>query len=270
MTEFLPFILLLLAAGVVSGVLAGLLGIGGGIILVPVLDWVLGNQGVDASIRMHIAVATSLATIIPTSIASARAHARRNAVDFSLVRRWGLFIFVGSLLGAFAAARVHSSVLSGIFGVLALVIAANMLLPVLSRPLARELPGGVAMNIIPTGIGFFSSMMGIGGGTFTVAVMSLFNQSIHRAIGTSALFGLLISLPGTLGFVLTGMGNDLLPRGNVGFVSWVGFFLIIPGTVLAAPWGAKLAHALEKRRLTQVFGLFLVVLALRMLYRAIQ
>jgi len=263
-------VLLLFATGLVSGVLAGLLGIGGGIVIVPVLDLILGYQGVDVSIRMHIAVATSLATIIPTSITSAMAHARRHSVDFQLVRRWGLFVFMGSLLGTFAAAQVHSRVLSGIFGVLALIIAANMMMPATTRPLAKTIPGGVAANMIPTGIGFFSSMMGIGGGTFTVAVMTQCNQAIHRAIGTAALFGLLISLPGTLGFIITGLGNDLLPQGSVGFVNWIGFILIIPGTVLAAPWGVKLAHALDKRRLSLIFAFFLVLLAARMLYRAVQ
>ena len=224
----------------------------------------------DDSIRMHIAVATSLATIIPTSITSAWAHARRQSIDFGLVRRWGLFVFMGSLLGAFAAAQVHSSVLSAVFAFLVLLVAANLLIPATTGGLAQTIPGGPAANMIPTGIGFFSSMMGIGGGTFTVAVMMLCNQAIHRAIGTAALFGLLISLPGTLGFVITGFGNELLPRGSVGFVNWIGFLLIIPGTVLAAPWGAKIAHALDKRRLSQVFAFFLVILAIRMFYRAVQ
>lgn len=270
MTEFLPLIVLLFATGLVGGLLAGLLGIGGGIVIVPVLDSILGYQGVDESIRMHIAVATSLATIIPTSIASARAHARKHSVDFKLVRRWGVFIFMGALLGTFAAARVDSAVLSAVFACLAFLIAANLMLPATSRPLAQQIPGGPVANMIPTGIGFFSSMMGIGGGTFTVAVMTQCNQAIHRAIGTAALFGLLISLPGTLGFVIAGIGNDLLPRGSVGFVNWIGFVLIVPGTVLAAPWGAKLAHNLDQRRLSRVFALFLVLLAARMFYRAMQ
>jgi len=267
--ELLPQVLILFATGLLGGLLAGLLGIGGGIVIVPVLDTILGYQGVDPSIRMHIAVATSLATIIPTSIASTRAHARRQSVDFALVRRWGPYIFMGSLLGTFAAAKVHSSVLSGVFGVMALMVAVNMLLPALARPLAKEVPRGPVANMIPTGIGFFSSMMGIGGGTFTVAVMTMCSQVIHLAVGTAALFGLLISLPGTLGFIITGIGNDLLPRGNIGFISLLGFILIVPGTVLAAPLGAKMAHALDKRRLGQVFGFFLLLLAVRMFYRSI-
>jgi uncharacterized membrane protein YfcA len=269
-TELLPFVLLLFAAGLAGGLLAGLLGIGGGILIVPALDLVLGYQGVDGSIRMQVAVATSLATIIPTSIASARAHARRHSVDFELVQRWGVYIFMGALLGAFAASQVHSDVLSAVFGVLALLIAANMLIPATTGALSQSVPRGMAANFIPTGVGFFSAMMGIGGGTFNVAVMTLCNQPIHRAIGTASLFGLLISIPGTLGFVIAGYGVEILPRGSFGFVNWIGFLLIIPGTVLAAPWGAKIAHALDKKRLSQVFALFLIIVAVRMIYRALQ
>ena len=149
-----------------------------------------------------------------------------------------------------------------------MLIAIKLLLPAASKPLVSALPRGATATIIPTGIGFFSSMMGIGGGTFTVAVMTMCKQPIHRAIGTAALFGLLISVPGTIGFILAGIGNPFLPRGSVGFVNWIGFVAIIPGTIIAAPWGAALAHRLDQRRLSIVFALFLTLLAARMLYRA--
>ena len=196
-----PLIILgaaMLATGCVAGVLAGLFGIGGGIVIVPVLELTLGFLGVDAAIRMHIAVATSLATIIPTSIASARAHNKRGAVDFSIVKRWAIFVLAGAFFGAWVAAQVHSRVLAGLFASIALLVAAKMLFFPESRNLTDGVPRGPLVSIIPAAIGCLSSMMGVGGGTFSVMTLTMFNQPIHRAVGTAALLGLVISLPGTI------------------------------------------------------------------------
>ncbi|MGB5490845.1 MAG: sulfite exporter TauE/SafE family protein [Woeseiaceae bacterium] len=258
----------MLATGCVAGVLAGLFGIGGGIVIVPVLEAALGFLGVDPAIRMHVAVGTSLATIIPTSISSATAHHRRDSVDFEIVKRWAVFVLLGALLGAWVAALVHSRVLAMVFATLALLVAVKMVLLPETRNLTESVPRGPLVPIIPTAIGCFSSMMGIGGGTFSVMTLTLFNQPIHRAVGTAALFGLVISLPATVGFMISGWGDPRLPVGTIGYVSLVGFALIAPTTVLMAPIGARIAHGLSKKRLSVLFGVFLLVVSLRLFYRA--
>lgn len=258
----------MLLTGCVAGVLAGLFGIGGGIVIVPVLEAALGFLGVDAAIRMHVAVATSLATIIPTSVSSARAHHQRQSVDIEIVKRWAVFVLVGALLGAWTASQVHSRVLAMVFATLALLVAIKMVFLAETHNLTEEVPRGPLVPAIPTAIGFFSSMMGIGGGTFSVMTLTLFNQPIHRAVGTAALFGLVISLPATVGFVVTGWNDVRLPPGSVGYVSLVGFALIAPATVLTAPLGAKIAHGLSQKHLSIFFGAFLVIASIRLFYRA--
>lgn len=269
MEIYLPLVLLMLATGLIGGVMAGLMGIGGGIVIVPVLEFALGFLGVDPAIRMHVAVATSLATIIPTSISSSRAHHRRGAVEFSLARTWGPIIFLGAALGTWIAARVDSSALSAIFAVVALLVASKMILPMEKTRLADKVPRGVAGAVFPATIGTVSTMMGIGGGALSVTTLTLFNMPIHRAVGTSAFFGLLIAVPGTLGFMLTGQGHPLLPPGSVGFVNVIGFLIISPAAFLAAPLGVRIAHALSQRQLGLTFGAFLMIVAGRMLYRTV-
>ncbi len=258
----------MLATGAVAGVLAGLFGIGGGIVIVPVLEAALGVLGVDPAIRMHVAVGTSLATIIPTSMSSALAHHRRDSVDVAIVKRWAILVLLGALLGAWIAAQVHSRVLAMVFATLALLVALKMVLMPESRNLTDSVPRGPAVAVIPAAIGCFSSMMGIGGGTFSVMTLTLFNQPIHRAVGTAALFGLVISLPGTVGFAVGGWNDARVPPGSLGYVSLVGFALIAPATALAAPLGARIAHAFSAKRLSMLFGAFLVIASIRLFYRA--
>jgi len=268
-TSLLPLAFAMLLTGVVGGLLAGLLGVGGGIVIVPVLDTALGIYGVDPAIRMHVAVATSLATIIPTSISSARAHRRRGAVDADLAWYWGPWIFVGSIMGAALASQSAGGVLSAVFGVVALLVALKMMLPLQDVFIRDGVPRGLLGPAIPTGIGGLSSMMGIGGGTLSVPVLTLLNQPIHRAVGTAAFFGLLISLPGALGYMLAGWGDSRLPPGSLGYVNLIGLALIAPLTVLTAPLGARLAHRLGQRQLSLLFGVFLLIVSMRMLYRTL-
>jgi uncharacterized membrane protein YfcA len=260
----------MLLTGVVGGILAGMLGVGGGIVIVPMLEFALGMAGVDPSIRMHIAVATSLATIIPTSISSSRAHFKLGAVDVSLARRWAIWIFIGALLGTWVASQVHSRVLSAIFAAVALLMALKMILPLDGKTLTESVPRGPVVIPAPTLIGFISTMMGIGGGSMSVPILTLLGEPIHRAVGTAALFGLLIAIPGTLGFMVTGYAHPMLPYGSIGFVNLIGFALIAPTTVLAAPLGARLAHAMNRRHLTLFFGVFLLIVAVRMILRTLQ
>ncbi len=268
--EWGPLVLAMLATGIVAGLMAGLLGVGGGIVIVPVLDVALGTQGVDPAIRMHIAVATSLATIILTSVSSTRVHHQRGFVDFKLARNWGGYILAGSVLGAWLASQLHSNVLALIFGAVAVLLGLRMLLLGGRNPEpVEEAPRGAGIRLIPLGIGGLSSMMGIGGGTFSVPVLSLLGHSIHRAVGTSALFGLLISVPGAIAFVATGWGDPRLPPGSLGFVNLLGLACIAPATILSAPYGARLAHRLSARQLNLAFGIFLLVVSGRMLLRAL-
>lgn len=267
--ELLPFVVMMLITGVVGGILAGLLGVGGGIVIVPVLDTALGFYGVDSAIRMHIAVATSLACIVLTSISSSRAHHAKGAVDFNLIKVWGPAVFIGSFIGAMAASKVDSQVLSAIFGIVALLVAIKMALPLDEVTIAKDVPRGVVAPVTPLMIGGLSSMMGIGGGTLSVPILTLMSQPIHRAVGTAALIGLLISIPGAIGFIASGIGDPRLPVGSFGYVNLIGFALISPVTVWAAPIGAKIAHSLDKRHLSMLFGSFLFIVACRMIYRTL-
>ena len=266
--EMASLVIAMLLTGAVGGVLAGLLGVGGGIVIVPMLEAALAVVGVDAGIRMHVAVATSLATIIPTSISSARAHYRRESIDFEVIRYWSPWIVVGAVIGIIIAANVGGGVLAAVFAAVALSVAIKMALPLDDKNLAADVPRGFIGPTIPIGIGAVSTLMGIGGGTLSVTAMTLSSKSIHLAVGTAALFGLVIALPSTLGYVLSGWGHPDLPFGSLGYVNLIGFALVSPTTVLFAPLGARIAHALSRRRLSLLFGLFLLVVAIRMGLRA--
>ena len=265
--ELLPHIIAMLATGVVAGFLGGLLGVGGGIVIVPVLEFALQFVGVPPEQRMHVAVATSLATIIPTSISSARAHHRRGAVDWDVVKAWGPGMLIGALLGSLIATRAPIFVLTAIFGSVALVVAIKMSLPLDHVRWREAVPRGLGGTMLATVIGAISAMMGIGSGTISVPTMTLLGATIHRAVGTAAFFGLLVSVPGTLGYLFA-KPEPALGGATIGLVSLIGVALIAPGSLLAAPLGARVAHALSKRALSRVFGAFLLIVAARMLYRS--
>ena len=266
MESLLPFALALFGTGLLAGVMAGLLGVGGGIVIVPVLDAVLIGAGVAPAWSLNVAVATSLATIVPTSIASARAHHARGAIDWPLARRWGPAIASGALLGGLLAARAPSAWLAALFGSVAVVVALKMFLPFDHLRLAAAPPRGLPGAAIGAGIGATSAMMGIGGGTLAVPAMILAGEPIHRAVATAALFGLLISAPGTLTYLLASP-VAALPAGTVGLVHLPGAALIALATIATAPLGARLAHRLPARALSMAFGAFLALVAARMLWR---
>lgn len=264
--DLLPLALAMFGTGLIAGVIAGLLGVGGGIVIVPVLEVMLRYAGVPLEWRMHVAVATSLATIIPTAISSARAHHARGGVDWSLARAWALPMLFGSFAGSLLAAQANSAALSAIFGVVALIVALKMFLPFDDVRLADQVPRGIIGGTIAAIIGGLSAMMGIGGGTVSVPTMTLTGAPIHRAVGTAAFFGLVIGIPGTLGYLLASP-PVALPWATVGLVSLVGVAVIAPASFLTAPLGARIAHSLSKRRLSAAFGFFLLIVAVRMLYR---
>jgi uncharacterized membrane protein YfcA len=266
--SWLPLVAAMVGAGALGGVLAGLLGVGGGIIIVPVLDLALVTVGVDPAVAMHVAVATSMATIVPTSISSSRSHARRGSIDLEVVKRWSLPIVIGALVGSLVASGVDARALAGVFGAVAGLAALKMVLPLDHVVLRPSIPGGLGGAAIPGSIGMISAMMGIGGGTLSVPSMTLCGEPVHKAVGTAALLGLWISVPATIGYLLAQPAAAAMPPWTIGWVSLPGFAVIAPVSWLVAPVGARLAHSLDRRRLSAAFGVFLLLVASRMLFRA--
>lgn len=256
---------LLAATGLFAGVLAGLLGVGGGIVVVPVLYHLFAELGIDTDVRMHVAVGTSLATIIPTSLRSIRAHASRDAFDGALFRQWAVPLFAGALLGTWLATLADFTVLTSLFGSVALLVAVQMGFGSPDWRLAQSLPRAPGSTGLAGVIGAVSAMMGIGGGTLSVPTLTLFGVPVHRAVGTAAGFGLLISVPATIGFAIGGWGAAGLPPLSLGYVNLAGLVLIAPTTLLMVPVGARLAHSLSQNGLRRAFAIFLGLTAVRML-----
>jgi len=257
---------LLLLAGAFAGVLAGLLGVGGGIVVVPALYHIFSYLDVADEVRMHLAVGTSLATIIPTSIRSVMAHHHRGSFDRGLFNQWVPGIVIGVLLGTWLANLAEFQTLTLIFASVALLVALYMALGSPAWKLRDGLPPNPLNSLIAAIVGAISAMMGIGGGTLSVPTLNLCGVPIHRSVGTAAGFGLVIAIPGTLGFMIGGWTNAALPDFSLGFVNWLGFLLIAPMTVLTVPFGAKLAHSLSQTGLKRAFALFLGITSLRMFW----
>ncbi|MFN3075396.1 MAG: sulfite exporter TauE/SafE family protein [Alphaproteobacteria bacterium] len=269
----LPFLLALSAAliatGAIAGILSGLLGVGGGIVIVPVLYHLFGLLGLDEAVRMHVAVGTSLATIVPTAAVSSRAHFRRGSVDGELLKFWRGWILTGVILGTGLAGWVKGPVLSGVFAVVALLVSINLSLRSGGIVLADALPPPPLRRFLAVLIGAFSAMMGIGGGTLSVPILVAYSYPIHRAVGTASAIGLLIGIPGTIGFVWSGLGAPGLPAASLGYVNLIGFALIVPTTMLMAPIGARIAHAINPAGLRKAFAVFLFLTSIRMLVNLI-
>jgi len=263
-SQLLPFAALLLVAGAGAGIIAGLLGVGGGIVVVPVLFHLFSHLGVDEAIRMQVAVGTSLATIVATAWSSASAHYKRGTVDRDFLRSYGPYIVAGVLLGSAIAALVKGPALTLVFAVVALVVALQLSFGSPTWKLGEHMPTGWPRAAIGTVIGALSSMMGIGGGTMTVPLMAMYGAPVHRAVGTAAATGFMIGVPGMLGFIVGGWNAPNLPPGSLGFVSLVGLALVAPTSVLCAPFGARLAHRLDTKVLKRVFALFLAFTSARM------
>jgi uncharacterized membrane protein YfcA len=258
----------LIAASIIAGVVAGLLGVGGGIVIVPVLFWMFTAVNFPSDLSMHMAVATSLATIITTSISSMRAHARKGAVDWDMLKLWSPFLAVGALAGGLAARFFDAGWLTGIFGVVGLLVALNLATPK-TLVLSTQLPAKPVQGVLATIVGFVSSLMGIGGGTLGVPLMAAFSVPIHRAVGTASAFGLTISIPAVIGFVISGWDVPGRPPLSLGYVSLVAALIILPFTTFFAPIGAGLAHRLDAIWVKRAFAIFLVLTAIKMLHSSI-
>lgn len=254
----------LVAAGLAAGLIAGLLGVGGGIVIVPVLFQLFTMLGIDPAVTMHLAVGTSLASIVPTSVSSVRAHIRHGAVDFQLLRVWGPGVVAGVLAGSALASIARGSLLTGVFGTVAVMVALYMVLVPDGVRLRETLPGRWTQRLIAALIGCFSAMMGIGGGTLTVPSLVLCNYPIRRAVATSSAVGMIIAIPGTLGFMAAGWDVPGRPPLSLGFVSLLGLALTAPTAMLTAPFGTRLAHILPPAWLRRAFALFLMLTGARM------
>lgn len=260
----------LLAAGAVTGLLAGIFGVGGGAIIVPVLYELFRIQGVPEDVRMPLAVGTSLAIIIPTSIRSFRAHQRKGAVDLSILKAWAVPVVVGVILGSLVARYAPAGLFKLVFVLVAGVSAIRLLFGRDSWRLGTDLPTGPLMKIYGLVIGVLSSLMGIGGGQLSNLFMTFYGRPIHQAVATSSGLGVIISIPGTIGYIYAGwpkMGlvPAVLPPLSLGYISLIGMALVIPTSIMTAPLGVTIAHKLSKRRLEVAFGIFLLLVSVRFL-----
>ena len=261
--NLISLILLTLFSGCIAGILAGLLGVGGGIVVVPLLYYVLNYLNYDQSIIMHVAVGSSLLIIVPTSIRSAIQHRKRGSFDQNIFKKWIPPLFLGTIIGAFLAVYATFEVLTIIFASIATLVAIEMFLNRKTKK-SKILPTKILFQISPIFIGLVSVMMGIGGGSLSVPIMNYSGIEMRKAVGTSAAFGTVIAIPGSIGFIIGGLGQTLLPPLSIGYVNLIAFGLIVPATLLTVPIGVNLAHRISQNKLRKLFGLFLGVTAIKM------
>jgi len=257
-------LLIYLAVGAFVGLIAGLFGVGGGLVIVPVLVFVFKAQSISSAVMVHLAIGTSLATIVFTSISSVRAHHQRGAVRWDIFRRLAPGIVVGALLGAVLAGAMPTKVLRSLFGVFELAIAAYLFWNRQPAP-HRTLPGKAGMSAAGGVVGTISAILGIGGGTLTVPFLAWCNVHLREAVATSAATGLPIAIAGAVGFVATGWNAAGLPEWASGYLYWPAFLGIVAASIAFAPLGARLAHTIPVARLRRSFALFLALLGVRML-----
>ncbi len=257
----------LLAGGAVTGLLAGLFGVGGGAVMVPILYEVFGVVGVPAEVRMPLCVGTSLMAIIPTAISSYRKHLSKGLVEQDILRLWAVPVLLGVILGSLVARYAPAGLFKIVFVVVAGASAARLLFGNDRWKISDTLPSDGVMRLFGGLIGAMSSLMGIGGGQISNIFMMLYGRDIRQAVSTSAGLGVIIAIPGALGYVFAGWPKmAILPPGSLGYVSLIAFACIVPASIFTAPLGASLAHRLPRRRLELAFGIFLLIVCVRFLY----
>ena len=266
--EYWPFLAVLAAAGLFAGLTAGLFGIGGGAIIVPVLFFLFRALGYEET-AMHAAVATSLATIIATSIRSVLAHNKQGVVDWTIIRTWAPWIMAGATAGMALSGFIPGAGLTLFFGVMGFLLSAQLWFGHPDWRLAPDMPAGPSRAGLGLGVGALSALMGIGGGTFGVSLMTVCGRPIHQAVATAAGFGVAIGLPGAIAAVIVGWNHGGLPPFSLGYVNLPAFVLIAVFTVTMAPVGARLAHALDAKRLRKLFALLLLIVAIRMIWSVV-
>ncbi len=265
--DILLLVLTLLACGVVAGLLAGLLGVGGGIVIVPMLFHVFSVYGVGPELAMPLSVGTSLSTIVFTAWVSARNHRRRGGVDEALVRSWLVPVLIGVAVGTLASHFIPGTSMKTLFGVLLVAVSLHMLASARhALSFFPALPPVAVQRTLAVIVGALSAMLGIGGGTVMVPLLTLFSFPIHRAVATSSVFGFIISVPATVGYLYSGWGVPGLPPGSTGYVNWLAFAALVPATMLCAPLGVKLAYRLNVGQLKRVFAVFLLAVGIKMVW----
>lgn len=267
--EYLWLLVLMLGIGGLAGVIAGMLGVGGGIVLVPAFFYAFEALGYGGPKLMQICVASSLATIAITSVRSVLSHHKKGAVDWAILRGWGPGIAVGALVGVIAAAGLKSNTLMLIFGVLGLIVGLYMAFGRSHWRLGADMPGLLGRTLASPVLGFLSVLMGIGGGSFGVPMMTLYGRPIHRAVATAAGFGVLIAVPSVIGFMLSGWDVTGKPPLTIGYVNLIAFGVIVSMTLITTPIGVRMAHAMNPRPLKLAFAVFIAVMAGNMLRKAL-
>ena len=255
---------LYLATGLFTGFLSGLLGIGGGLIIVPILSFIFLHLGFPVAFIMHMALGTSLGVIVITSIASSRAHHSHQNVDWVIVKKIALGIMLGAFLGSLVAAKFDASLLKALFVIYVFLAAFQILSNYTPNP-ARILPRRPALDCVGAFIGWVSSFVGIGGGTLTVPFLIYCNVNTKRAIGTSSAIGLPIAIAGTIGYMVSGLHFAYLPSPSIGFIYLPAFIIIALASLISAPLGALLVQKLAVKKLKKIFALLLIVIGLSML-----
>jgi uncharacterized protein len=262
-------VLAMAAAGVFAGLIAGLFGVGGGTVLVPALFYAFGVFDLGGEANLHVAVGTSLSTIITTSLRSVAAHRQHGSVDEMVLNGFMPWIGLGALAGAGLAGIADKATLGVVYGVFAVLLAAYMGLGRDSWTLMRDVPTGGLRAVIGSALGGISALMGIGGGAFGSAVMTLAGRPIHQAVATASGFGVAIAVPATLGFIVTGWGVEGRPPLSLGYINVPGFIVLALITGAVAPYGAKLAHRLDKAVLRRSFGAYLAFTAMMVMVKAL-
>jgi len=269
LVALLPMAFWLVGAGVAGGLMAGLFGVGGGIVMVPVMATVFQLMGMSSEVIMHVAVATSLAVIVPTGISSARAHAKRGAVSKDLLVLWAPAMVIASFLGGISAGFYSAFVLRIVFGVMAFFIAINSIVP-LQKKLMSGLSDSAITNRLSAGfIGYVSSLMGIGGGSLSVPTMTALGTPVHTAVGTSSALGVFIAFPAAIGFIIAGWGLAGLPEFSLGYVSLPAMAALALGAIAFAPVGAFIAHKLSAVLLKRLLAIYLLFVGTRMIIQAL-
>ena len=268
LTEILSLLAAVLAAGLVGGVIAGLFGVGGGTVIVPALFYAFSVLGLGGESNLHVAIGTSLMTIVATALRSLGAHRAHGAVDEVVLKTWTPWVGFGALIGAAIAGFTSMEGLAIVYGVSLAVVAAQMGLLPERVTLAKDLPTGWGRRGVGTGIGLLSAMMGVGGGSFGGMLMTLCGRPIHQAVATASGFGVAIGAAATVGFVIFGWDAPGRPPLSLGYVNVPAAVLMGLLTTLVAPWGARLAHRLDKRVLRRAFAVYLLVTALAVVLKA--
>jgi uncharacterized membrane protein YfcA len=232
---------------------------------VPVLYEVLGAFGVPEDVRMHMAVGTSFAIIIPTSFRAAGSHYERGSIDIAVLRLLAPAAIIGVVLGAIAASFANDAAMKAVWVISAITLSATLLLKRENWRLQGEIERPAVVIPVGAGVGFLATLMGVGGGAQITAILTLFGRSMLKAVGTAAGFSCIVAVPALIGFIWAGWGAAGLPPGSAGYVSVIGAGAMIPSSVLAAPIGVRLAHGLPRRKLEVAFAIFLIAVALRFL-----